>query len=114
MIKGTLSPVNRHVIKDGKAAAKKAEQAAAALPAPSKKTSTDDAAEAAAVADAVRVIVFVWLMFLVRSPFLRWLRGCDCAGCCVVQLVVWLLIVGGIAAGACLCVGWLFGLAVCE
>ena len=50
MIKGTLSPVNRHVIKDGKAAAKKAEQAAAALPAPSKKTSTDDAAEAAAVA----------------------------------------------------------------
>jgi len=44
---GTLTPINRHVIKDGKAAKKS--EAAAALPAPSKKKSTDDA-EAAAVA----------------------------------------------------------------
>ena len=45
---GTLTPIDRHVISDGKAKAKKPEPAAA-VPTAIKKASTDDA-EAAAVA----------------------------------------------------------------
>ena len=57
IVSGTLTPVDRHVINDGKKASKKAEPSASAAtvvagPAvvPTKKVSTSEDAEAAAVA----------------------------------------------------------------